>query len=211
MLLVRRKDLDRVAAHPKGATLEGDVVAVVLDLHERPKDVVAIHALALRDRDHLLAIGHRVAETVDGADRGDDDDVVALHERRGRAQAQPIDVLVDRRVLLDVRVRRRDVRFRLVVVVVRDEVLDCVVREEAFQLAVQLRRQRLVVRQHQRRPAETPDDVGNRHRLSGSGHAKQGLEPVSPVKPLGQFRNRFWLIARGRERRLKVKCRFGHS
>ena len=151
LLLVRRKDLDRVAAHAERAALERDVVAVVLDLHERAQDVVAVHALALRERHHLLAIRHRIAEAVDRAHRGDDDDVVALHERRGRAQPQPVDVLVDRRVLLDVRVGRRDVRFRLVVVVVRDEVLDRVVREEALDLPVELRRERLVVAHDERR------------------------------------------------------------
>ncbi len=83
-------------------------------------------------------------------------DVVALHEARRRAQPQPIDVLVDRRILLDVRVGRRDVRFRLIVVVVRDEVLDRVVRKEALDLAVQLRRERLVVRKDERRLAVAP-------------------------------------------------------
>ena len=107
-------------------------------------------------RDHLLAVLHRIAEAVDCRHRGDDDDVLALHQARRRAQPQPVDVLVDRRVLLDVRVGRRDVRFRLVVVVVRDEVLDGVVREEALELSVELRRERLVVRQHERRPAVLP-------------------------------------------------------
>ena len=59
-----------------------------------------------------------------------------------------------RRVLLDVRVRRRHVGLGLVVVVVRDEVLDGVVREELLELAVELRRQRLVVRDDQRRHVE---------------------------------------------------------
>ena len=40
---------------------------------------------------------------------------------------QPVDVVVPRRVLLDVEVGLRDVRLGLVVVVVRDEVLDRVV------------------------------------------------------------------------------------
>ena len=52
--------------------------------------------------------------------------------------------VVDDRVLLDERVGRRDVRLGLVVVVVADEVLDGVVGEQLLDLAVELRRQRLV-------------------------------------------------------------------
>jgi hypothetical protein len=49
----------------------------------------------------------------------------------------------------------RDVGLGLVVVVVADEVLDRVVREELAELAVELRRQRLVGREHERRAART--------------------------------------------------------
>ena len=57
-------------------------------------------------------------------------DVAALEQRLGRRQAHLLDVLVDRGVLLDVGVARGHVGLGLVVVVVRDEVLDRVVREE---------------------------------------------------------------------------------
>ena len=46
-----------------------------------------------------------------------------------------------------------DVRLGLVVVVVADEVLDRVVGKELAELVAELRRQRLVVRDHQRRLA----------------------------------------------------------
>ena len=93
-----------------------------------------------------------------------------------RRQPHLLDVLVDRAVLLDVEVARRDVRFRLVVVVVRDEVLDGVVREELAELRVELRRERLVRREHERRPAGARNDVGHRVRLAGAGDAEQRLE-----------------------------------
>ena len=56
------------------------------------------------------------------------------------------------RVLLDVEVGLRDVRLGLVVVVVRDEVLDRVAGEELAELVAELRGERLVVRDHERRP-----------------------------------------------------------
>ena len=64
--------------------------------------------------------------------------------------AQALHVVVDGRILLDVGVRLRDVCLRLVVVVVRHEVLHRVVRQQLAQLVCQLRRQRLVRRHDQR-------------------------------------------------------------
>ena len=83
--------------------------------------------------------------------RGDDDDVRPREERVRRRVAHAVDLVVDDRVLLDERVARRDVRFGLVVVVVADEVLDGVVGEEVVHLAVELRGERLVGREDERR------------------------------------------------------------
>ena len=87
---------------------------------------------------------------------GDDDHVAAREQRGGRGVAQAVDLLVDRRVLLDVEVLGRDVGLGLVVVVVGDEVLDRVVGEERAELVAQLRGERLVVREHERRALHAP-------------------------------------------------------
>ena len=91
---------------------------------------------------------------------------------RGRVP-QPLDVVVDRRVLLDVGVGLRDVRLGLVVVVVRDEVLDRVVRQHLPQLVGQLRRERLVRRHHQRGPLQPLDQPRRGGRLAGARGAEQ--------------------------------------
>ena len=73
-----------------------------------------------------------------------------------RREPQLVQFVVDRGFLLDVDVARRDVGFRLVVIVVTDEILDRVFGKERFELVVELRRQGLVVRQHQRRAVRWP-------------------------------------------------------
>ncbi len=65
--------------------------------------------------------------------------------------AQLIDLFVDVRVFLDERVGARDIGFGLVVVVVGNEVLDGVIREELFELRVELRGESLVMGQDDRR------------------------------------------------------------
>ena len=85
-------------------------------------------------------------------------DVAAREAATRRRVSQALDVVVARAVLLDVQVGLRDVRLGLVVVVVADEVLDGVRGEELANLAAELRRERLVVGDHERGLLDLLDD-----------------------------------------------------
>jgi hypothetical protein len=98
-------------------------------------------------------------------------------------------------VLLDVRVGRRDVGLGLVVVVVADEELHRVVREELLELAVELRRQRLVGRHHQRRPVHLLDDVGHREGLAAAGDAEEDLVSLACLETRDQLGDGAGLVA----------------
>ena len=126
---------------------------------------------------------HRRADAVDARDRRDDDDVPPREQRGGGRVAQPVDVVVEGRVLLDVEVGLGHVGLGLVVVVVGDEVLDGVVGEELPELVAELRGERLVVRDHERRALHLLDDPGHRRRLAGAGRAEQGLVAVARRRP----------------------------
>ena len=58
---------------------------------------------------------------------------------------------------------------------VSDEILDRVVGEELAELLVELRRQRLVVRHHQRRALGSLDHLGGREGLACAGGTQQHL------------------------------------
>ena len=145
-------------------------------------------------QDHSV-VGNRIAETVDGRYGGHDDAVAVLEQGLCRRQSHLLDVVVDRRVLLDVGVRRRYIGFRLVVVVVRDEVLDGSPREELPHLAVELRRQRLVRGQDQGRPPDALDDLRHRERLSRASDAEQRLVRKPGLDALDQLLDGSRLIA----------------
>jgi len=90
-------------------------------------------------------IGLDRTDTVDARHGGDDDDVVALQQRPRRRMPHAVDLLVDRGVLLDIGVGARHVSFRLVVVVIADEIFYGVVRGRSLlKLAIELGGQRLV-------------------------------------------------------------------
>src|SRR5690606_36862481 len=112
---------------------------------------------------------------------GDDDDVVPLQNRTGGGVAHPVDLLVKRRVLLDVGVGARDVGLGLVVVVVADEILDRIVGEEGLELGIELGRQRLVVGQDQGRALGLFDRLGHGAGLARAGDAQQHLLAIALV------------------------------
>src|SRR5205814_2089897 len=119
--LVGWKDLDDVAADAERATVEVDVVSLVLDVDEHPEGVVAAELLAHLEADEETAVALGRADAVNAADARDDDHVATREERPRRGVPHPVDLVVDDRVLVDVGVARRDVRLGLVVVVVADE------------------------------------------------------------------------------------------
>ena len=83
----------------------------------------------------------------------------------------------------------------LVVVVVADEVLDRVLREELAELAVELRGKSLVRREDDRRPADLGDHVGHREGLARTGDAEQRLEAQAVADALDQPLDRQRLVA----------------
>ena len=133
------------------------------------------------------AVVDRRTQAIDARHRRDDDHVAALEQRVGGGVAEPVDLLVPARVLLDVRVRPRQVRLGLVVVEVADEVLDRVVGEELAELGVQLGGQRLVVGQDQRRLLVTLDGLGHRVRLAAAGHAQERLVAEAAREPVDEL------------------------
>ncbi len=193
---VRRLHLDHVPSHSEPPAREDRVVADVLRVDQRAEHLVAVVLGADLEDQHLLAPFLRRAEAVDAAHGRDDDDVAARQQRARRAEPEPGDVVVLRGVLLDVEVGLRDVRLRLVVVVVGDEVLDRVLREELAELVAELRGERLVVRDHERRALELLHHPGHRRRLARPCRTEQGLAAVPRTERLGELGDRARLVAR---------------
>ena len=143
-LVVGGVQLDGVAPHPELAPHQVHVVALVLHVDQLAEDRALVVDLARANSEELVLVLVGRAEAVDARDRRHDDGVATGEQGRGGRVAQPVDLVVHRRVLLDVGVGGRHVRLRLVVVVVGDEVLDPVLGEELLELVGQLGGERLV-------------------------------------------------------------------
>ena len=108
---------------------------------------------------------------------------------------QPLHVVVDRAVLLDVGIGLRDIRLGLVVVVIGDEVFDGVVGQHLSKLISQLRGERLVRRHHQGGPLQFLDKPGRGGRFPGAGGAEQYDIALPRPDPALQLLDRGGLIA----------------
>ncbi len=200
LVALRREDVDHVAAHAECAAREIDLVALVLHLDQALDHVALVHLFVMAQMQNHAVVIHRVADAVDRRDGRDDHRVLALQQRLGRGQAHLLDLLVDAGILLDKHVARRHVGLGLVIVVIGDEIFDRVLGQEIAQLGIQLRRQRLVRRHHDRRTAELRDHVGHREGLARAGHAEQRLERQAVADALDQLRDGRGLVARRLER-----------
>ena len=130
LLLVRGKDLHHVAPHAERTSREIVVVPLVLDVHQTAEQIVPVDLGSRLDRDQAAPGIPAGSQVVDAGDGRHDDRVPPGQDRAGGRVAHLVDLVVDPGVFLDVRVRGRDVRLRLVVVVVADEVLHGVLGKE---------------------------------------------------------------------------------
>ena len=185
--------------HAERAARAADLVALVLDVDE------PLHRELERDlgsfigtQDLPLVLLGR-AQPVDARDARHDEHVAARQQGGGGGVPEALDLVVHRRVLLDVRVGLRDVGLGLVVVVVADEVLDRVVGEDLAELVGQLGAQRLVGRDHQGRALDRLDHVRDRERLAGAGGTQQREVRLPGLDALGELRDRLRLVAGGLE------------
>ncbi len=195
VVVVGGVDLDDVAAHAERPAAEIDVVAFVEDLDQLGHDFVARDLLPLLQHQQHAVISFGRAQAVNAAHAGHDDAIAPLEQRFGRREPQLVELVVGGGFLLDIDVAGGDVRFRLVVVVVADEVLDRVFGEERLEFVVELRGERLIVGQDQCRPAGGLDHLGHGEGLSGSRDAEQNLVLLPLAHPPREFLDSGFLIA----------------
>jgi hypothetical protein len=197
VFLVHREHLHGVPPHSERPPGERQIVACVLDLHKPAQHGVPVDLITDAQTHHPVHILLRRSQTIYGTHRRHHDHVAAGEQAVRGTVPQPLNLLVDRRVLLDEGVRLWDVRLRLVVVVVADEVLDRVVGHEFAELVGQLCRQRLVGGHHQRRPLELLHDPCGGRALAGTGGAEKHDVLCTFLDPAADLLDRSGLVAGG--------------
>ncbi len=184
--------------NPESAPIEIYVVPLVLGLDELVEQVLPLHPIALLHVDEHAVVGLRRAQAVDARDTRHDEDVLTLEERIRRGEAQLVDLLVDGGVLLDVRVRGRDVGLGLVVVVVAHKEMDRVPGKEGLELAVELGSERLVVGHDEGGLLDVLHHVGHGEGLAGARDPEEDLLVGALPEVLDELFYGLRLVPRGR-------------
>ena len=202
-------DLHRVSADTEGAAVKVHVIALVLDVDQTAQQRIPVHGHARAQGDHLSLVFTGVAHGVNAADRGHNDDIAALPQGGGSAVAQAVDLIVDGGVFFNIGIGGSDVGFRLIVIVIGNEVLHPAVGEEGTELAAQLRRQGLVVGNDQGGTLDLFNDRRHGEGLAGAGHTQQHLTLQPLFKAPGQGVDSLRLIAAGAVGRFQYKTVHG--
>ncbi len=197
IFIVRGEDFEAVAAHAEIAARERLVVALVLECDELADDLAVVDALPFLEVEDHRRIGLDRPDAIEARYRGDDDHIVAFEQRARRRVAHAVDRLVHRAFLLDIGVRPRHIGLGLVIVVIADEIFDRIVREEALEFAVELRREDLVRREDQRGALQLVDDLRHGEGLARTGDAEQHLVALAVERRGNEFADRRRLVAGG--------------
>ena len=118
-----------------------------------------------------------------------------LEEGRCGAVAQTVDFLVDGGILLDISICVGDIGFRLIVIVIGNEIFYRIIREKFPKFGAKLRRQGLVMGQHQRRSVQFFNNRCHGEGFAGTGNTQKRLFPKTPVDTVYQSLNGLGLIA----------------
>ena len=138
--LLCRIDLQHIPTHAEAAAVQIQIVTVVLDADQFPDHIVPILLLARAQRYDQSRIFIRAAQTIDTGYAGDDHHIPPLGQRRCRRQSQLIDLVINIRVFFNIGIRRRHIRLRLVIIVIGYKIFDRILREEFFELTIELGR-----------------------------------------------------------------------
>ena len=147
------------------------------------------------EADHLSLVFARIAHGIDTADGSDDDHILPFPQRRRGGMPQAVDLIVDGRILFNISIGRCDIRFRLVIIVIRNKVFHPAVREERAQFTAELGGQRLVVGDHQRRHLDLLDHGSHGKCLPAACHAEQNLVFQAGLNARGEGFDRLRLVA----------------
>ena len=175
------------------------VVTRVLHRHKLAQQLVAVNLLAATQGHHLLDVLLGRTQTVNAGHGRNHHHVAAGQQGVRRRVAQALHLLVDRGVLLNERIGLRHVRLGLVVVVVGDEILHRVIRQQLTQLIRQLRRQGLILHEHQGRTLHRLNQPGGRRGLTGTGGTHQHNVFLAVLHALGELGDGLGLVAGGLE------------
>ena len=179
-----RENINSVSPDAEGAASEIHFTALVLHANELGNKIRTTFDIACSHNQTHLRVTFRLTDTVDCRDSGHNNGVTALKNAFGGSQAHLLDVLIDCRIFFYEKIPTGNIGFRLIVVVIRNEVFHRVIGKKFPHFRIQLRGQRFIRSHDQGRHALTGDDVSHRKCFTRPGYPQQCLKRQTALEPL---------------------------
>ena len=190
-----RPQINGFATNAEGAAGEEIIIAAILLLHQALHQHIAVNLPAGFQLHHHARIGLDRTDTINAGHRGNDHHIIAFQQRLSCGMAHAVYLFVDLRIFFDIGIGARHIGFRLIVVIIRNEILHRVFREEAFHFTIKLRGKRLVRCQDQGWALHRLNHLGHGEGLAGTCHTQQHLVAVTGLQASDKLRNGARLVA----------------
>ncbi len=194
-LPVRRHYLPVVAPQAESAALKVGIRPLELQLDQLAHEALPVHGIADLEMEYALGVRRGRPQAVDAGNRSHHYHVLAGEQGGRRRVAELVYLVVHQRFFADIGIRGRQIRFRLVIIVIGNEIMHRVLGEKLPELVRELGGQGLIVRDDQGRSLDRLDDVRDGEGLAGAGDPQKGLVAKSAGKPVREFRDRLGLVA----------------
>src|SRR3989338_8216436 len=194
-LPVRRHYLPVVAPQAESAALKVGIRPLELQLDQLAHEALPVHGIADLEMEYALGVRRGRPQAVDAGNRSHHYHVLAGEQGGRRRVAELVYLVVHQRFFADIGIRGRQIRFRLVIIVIGNEIMHRVLGEKLPELVRELGGQGLIVRDDQGRSLERLDDVRDGEGLAGAGDPQKGLVAKSAGKPVREVRDRLGLVA----------------
>ena len=125
--------------------------------------------------------------------------------------AQLVYLLINLAFLFNIGIRPRDIGFRLVIIVVADEIFHGVIGEKLLELAVKLSGQGFIMAHDQGRALDFFYDVRHREGFTAAGNPQESLSFITFINTVHQFLHRLRLVSGHFKIRYYFKLRHYYS
>ena len=118
----------------------------------------------------MMTDGHRKShvtirlncpDTINTRNRRDNDHIFAFEQRTRSSMTHSIDLFINRGFFFDIGIGAGNIRFRLVVVVVGNEIFDGIIGKKSLHLTIELCGKRLIGSKDERRSLDLCDDMSH--------------------------------------------------
>ena len=167
---VSRKDLDRISGRSENSSFEFKIISLVLKIRKLPAKFLWRNPPSNFQGHNDIGITFDGTYAIYARNAGNNDDIMTFQERPRCWMSHSVDLFINCRSFFDIRIRVSNIRFRLIVVIIRDKILHGIVWKKRLHLRKNLSSQCFVMGHYQSRAIQILNNIGNGESLSRSSY-----------------------------------------